>query len=336
MSTCTAPFDSGPRLCRICQSTPGAPGLRRCSRLIAESPLMKALMLRAGPIAAADAAIMILGETGTGKEVLARALHANSPRRAKPFVAVNVAALPAELLESELFGHSRGAFTGAAGSKQGLFEAAHGGTLLLDEMGEMPLPLQAKLLRVLQDGEVRRVGETRAFGVDVRVMCATHQALQAHVAQGRFRQDLYYRLKVFTLTMPPLRDRKEDILPLARCFLEAEGRPEMAFGPAARQALLAHRWPGNIRELASAVTHAAVLSGGSTIDVSALPEDIVNPPAEALPRGALRSLADVEQEHVLRVLEACGGRQQDAARILGVGRTTLWRKLRAYGIDPER
>lgn len=267
--------------------------------------------------------------------MLARALHANSARKAKPIVAVNVAAIPAELLESELFGHTRGAFTGASAARQGLFEVADGGTLLLDEIGEMPLPLQAKLLRVLQDGEVRRVGESRSFGVDVRIMCATHQKLQEHVAQGRFRQDLYYRLKVFALTVPPLRDRKEDILPLARCFLESQGHALKTFSPAARQALLAHRWPGNIRELSAATTHAAILSKAAVMDVDALPEEVLAPPKTSSSSDALRSLADVERDHIMRVLEACGGRHHDATRILGIGRTTLWRKLRAFGIDTE-
>ena len=182
---------------------------------------MRELFQRAARFAQNDAPVVILGESGTGKEVVARTLHANSPRAEKPFVAVNVAALPDELLESELFGHARGAFTGAHQAKEGLFEAAEGGTLFLDEIGELPLTLQAKLLRALQEGEVRRVGDTRAKEVDVRVVCATHRALAERVRQGQFREDLYYRLKVLSLRVPPLRDRPEDILPLARAFLAA-------------------------------------------------------------------------------------------------------------------
>lgn len=296
---------------------------------------MRALMLRAAPVAASDAPVIIRGESGTGKEVLARALHANSPRRDHPFLAVNVAALPAELLESELFGHVKGAFTGAAAPKRGLFEAAEGGTLLLDEIAEMPLALQVKLLRALQDGEIRRVGDTRPFSVDARIVCATNQDLSACVADRRFREDLYYRLRVFTLAIPPLRERQEDILPLARMFLEQEGHATGRFTAGARAVLETYRWPGNVRELANAVKHGAVLAGEDDVDVSHLPEEVTSPRAAAPRSAILRTLAEVEREHVLRVLEACGGRQVDAARILGVGRTTLWRKLRAFGIEVE-
>lgn len=219
-SPCLAPFENGPKLCSVCRFMTNAPGLRRCSKLVAESPAMRALMLRAAPIATSDAPIVIRGESGTGKEVLARALHANSPRKEMPFLAVNVAALPSDLLESELFGHVKGAFTGATSAKKGLFEAADGGTLLLDEIAEMPLVLQVKLLRALQDGEIRRVGDTRSFSVDVRIFCATHRDLRASIEQGRFREDLYYRLCVFNLLVPPLRERIADIMPLARMFLQ--------------------------------------------------------------------------------------------------------------------
>jgi transcriptional regulator of acetoin/glycerol metabolism len=173
--------------------------------------------------------------------------------------------------------------------------------------------------------------------VDVRIMCATHRELAAHVASGRFREDLYYRLKVFTLSLPPLRERKADIIPLARIFLEQQGHPEMTFGPAARAALLAHRWPGNIRELNAATTHAAVLSKAAVIEPAALPDDVLDPAVTSpAPSGAvMRTLADVEREHILRVLEGSGGRHHDAARVLGIGRTTLWRKLREYGIDVD-
>jgi transcriptional regulator with GAF, ATPase, and Fis domain len=217
---------------------------------------MRALLERTAPIAASDASVIILGESGTGKEIFARAIHANSNRSGGRFVAVNVAALPSELLESELFGHVRGAFTGASTLKRGLFEEADGGTLLLDEVAEMPLGLQAKLLRALQDGEVRRVGDTRAFSVDVRVLCATHQDLQARIAERLFREDLYYRLRVFTLNIPPLRERADDILPLARLFLSREGHATGCFTPAAERALAAHRWPGNVRELGNAMSSA--------------------------------------------------------------------------------
>ncbi len=295
---------------------------------------MHGLLARASSVAASDASVIILGESGTGKEIVARALHANSPRRAGAFVAVNMAALPAELLESELFGHARGAFTGANVLKRGLFEEASGGTLLLDEIAEMPLALQSKLLRVLQDGEVRRVGDTRAFSVDVRILCSTHEDIVARISEKLFREDLYYRLRVFTLTIPPLRDRAEDIAPLARMFLEREGHATQQFTPRALHALLAHRWPGNVRELGNAVKHGAVLAGEGDVDVEHLPDEVTRP-GRVPGRGedALASLAEVERAHVIRVLEACGGHQADAARVLGIGRTTLWRMLRDLGID---
>jgi two-component system response regulator HydG len=225
----------------------------------------------------------------------------------------------------------RGAFTGAASSKAGLFEAAHQGTLFLDEIAELPLELQPKLLRALQDGEIRRIGETRPFHVDVRVLCATHQELRQAVAERRFREDLYYRLKVFTLVVPPLRERGEDVLPLAQMFLEQEHHPTAKLTARAREALLRYPWPGNVRELANAVKHGAVLSGGRDVDVEHLPQEVLEPPRPAIAqKRLLRKLADVEREHVMAVLEACGGQQMQAARILGIGRTTLWRKLQSY------
>ena len=330
--TCQEPFDSGPGLCGICQLRPAVSGLKRCSRIVAESAAMQALLVKVAPIAATSASVIVLGETGTGKEVVARALHANSPRRSKPFVAVNVAALPGELLESELFGHAKGAFTGATSTKTGLFEEADGGSLFLDEIAEMPLGLQAKLLRVLQEGEIRRVGDTRVFGVDVRIVCATHRSLAQLVDQDRFRRDLYYRLKVFALSVPPLRERREDILPLARLFAEQCGRPDVRFTRRTRAALDAYAWPGTVRELANAIEHAVVLAGQADVDVEHLPEEVVATGKPSGPRatGVHRTLEEVEREHVLRVLDACGGNQVETARALGIGRNTLWRKLRAW------
>jgi two-component system response regulator HydG len=328
---CETPFSRGTELCKVCRLATGIEGLKRCSRIVAESPAMHELMLRAAAIAAADVAVILTGESGTGKEVLARALHANSPRRSKPFVAVNVAALPAELLESELFGHRKGAFTGAVATKEGLFEAAHGGTLLLDEIAEMPLALQAKLLRVLQEGEVRRVGDARAFSVDVRILCATHRDLERDVERGLFREDLYYRLNVFTLRVPALRDRREDILPLARAFADLEGH-EPGLAPEARAPLWSYHWPGNIRELQNAIKHGVVLSRGAPIEPAHLPAAVLAPRREARPP-LLRTLAEAERDHVLAVLEACGGNQVEASRVLQIGRNTLWRKLKAYRLD---
>lgn len=312
--------------CQTCGLMPDSG--RKESRVIVRSPCMETLLKRAARFAASDAPVAIRGETGTGKEVIARTLHASSSRAHQPFIAVNVAALPAELLESELFGHARGAFTGATTAKRGLFEEANGGVLFLDEIAEMPLPLQAKLLRVLQDGEVRRIGENRPFAVDVRILCATHRDLAAEVHRGVFREDLYYRINVLTLTVPPLRERREDIVPLARQFL-AEVAPSLrGFTQAAEHALERHAWPGNVRELRNAVQHGAALALGPRVDAVDLPDELGAAPTTAA--GTLRSLADVEREHVLRVLDACGGIQADAARVLGIGRNTLWRKVRSY------
>ena len=320
--------------CEVCGLLPLIETARGHSRIVARSPAMHALFRRVARFAAADAPVVILGESGTGKEVVARALHGNSSRRDRPFLAVNVAALPSELLESELFGHVRGAFTGASAAKRGLFEAADGGTLFLDEIAEMPLALQAKLLRVLQDGEVRRVGDTRSFGVDTRVVCATHRELGEQVRRGLFREDLYYRLKVLTVRVPPLRERGEDILPLAEQFLRDEGHLEVRVSPEAAQVLTAYGWPGNVRELASAVKHGVALGAGALIRPEDLPEELLRGTVRSRPESAreidLRSLLEVEREHILRVLDACQGSQAEAARVLGIGRNTLWRKLRRY------
>jgi len=296
---------------------------------------MQVLLKRVARFAANSAPVTILGETGSGKEVVARVLHGNSPRAKQPFVAVNVAALPAELLESELFGHAKGAFTGAAAARRGLFEAADQGTLFLDEIGEMPLPLQAKLLRALQDGELRRVGESETYAVDVRVVCATHRDLALLIREGAFRQDLLYRLKVLTIEMPALRERRDDILPLALHFLAEEKARARGFTTGARKMLLDYAWPGNVRELQNAVKHGAALASGAEVDAEDLPDELGRP-AHRQPDAAARSprslqtLGEMEHDHVLRVLEACGGSHSEAARVLGIARNTLWRKLQAY------
>ncbi len=331
LMVCSAPFEQG-RLCPTCleQQRP-KDGLKRCSRVVAESAAMRALLARARPIAASASPVVIQGESGTGKEVLARTLHVNSPRAFGPFVAVNVAALPEGLLESELFGHVKGAFTGAISDEPGLFKAASGGTLLLDEIVEMPRALQTKLLRTLQDGEVRPIGSTRSFKVDVRLLCASNVDLPKAVAEGRFREDLYYRLNVFRLVLPPLRERPEDVLPLARMFLSRQQHRSRRLTRGAERVLLRHGWPGNVRELANAVEHGAVMSEGADVDVQHLPESVVTARA---PNGSngIRPLADVEKEHILRALGAHDGNQARAARALGIGRTTLWRKLQDYAL----
>ncbi len=295
---------------------------------------MRSLLERAAPLCDTDASVVLQGETGTGKEVIARALHANGRRRGGPFVAVNVATLPAELLESELFGHVRGAFTGAVSTKKGLFEDASGGTLFLDEIAELPLPLQAKLLRVLQERELRRVGDARPITVDVRVLSASHRDLRAQVERGLFREDLFYRLKVFVLHLPPLRERPEDVLPLAEMFAARFAPGGARFSRAALDRLQRYPWPGNVRELGNAVEHALVLARGGEVEVAHLPEEVIGAPTSMRRSQAskveLRSLADVERAHVLAVLDACQGNQAEAARVLGIARNTLWRKLRDY------
>ena len=329
---CDTPFAASVKRCQACGVQ--TIGIHSCARYAARSPAMQAVLRRAEAIAQASAPVVLLGETGTGKEVLARALHVASPRAARPFVPVNCGAIPGELLESELFGHVRGAFSGAVADKLGLFEAASGGTLLLDEVADLPPVLQVKLLRVLQDGEVRRVGSNRSLSVDVRVMAATHKDLPRLVEAGLFRADLYYRIKVLSLRLPALRERGEDILPLARQFLELEHHPPRQLDRAAEELLARYPWPGNIRELSNAMRCASTLAGGPLIGPHHLPEEIALAPAPA-GGGALRRLADVEQEHILGVLRACQGVQADAAKILGIGRNTLWRKLREYG-EPAR
>jgi len=342
---CGSHFESGNSLCWVCQAGQG-PLVDPCARLVAASPTMSKVLRHASSIAASDAPVVILGETGTGKEVLARALHASGPRADRPFVAINCGAMPGELIESELFGHVRGAFSGAIAEKRGLFEEADGGTILLDEIAELSPAVQVKLLRVLQDGEVRRVGSNVVVSVKARVMAATHRDVGALVRSGAFREDLYYRLKVFSLALPPLRHRPEDILALAQEILVHLPGLACRFSPEAQRALLAHRWPGNIRELGNALRHAAALAQGECVELEHLPDDVVNvpaplpifvpdpPPTAPPPRAGreqvLEPLAEVERRHILAVVRASSGNQAEAARILGIARNTLWRKLEAY------
>ena len=335
-SNCSGPFDGGGRLCALCTRHP-TETLKPCVRLVAESATMRTLLERAGPVAASDAPVVILGETGSGKEVLARVLHASSPRADRAFVAVNCGAMPAELIESEFFGHVRGAFSGAVAEKRGLFEEAAGGTILLDEIADLPLPMQVKLLRVLQGGEVRRVGANRSSAVDVRVIAATHRDLGFLVKAGSFREDLYYRLKVFTFRLPPLRERVEDILPLAVDILVHLPGSAERFSPCAERALLDHSWPGNVRELGNAVRHAGALARGKCVELEDLPDELQrkvpllpDPPSLRPHPASLEPLAVVERRHILSVVAACGGNHAEAARVLGIARNTLWRKLEAY------
>jgi DNA-binding NtrC family response regulator len=306
--------------------------------LIAQSPAMQTVLDLVERVAPTDATLLILGESGTGKEVIAKAVHHASPRAARPFVAVNCGAVPETLLESELFGFTRGAFTGAVASKLGLFEEANGGTLLLDEIAEMPAALQVKLLRALQSGEIRRLGATQATTIDVRVIAATNRDLAAMIADGSFREDLFYRLNVIEVRLPPLRERREDIPALAEHFMaRAAGKlgREVRLSAEAVERLLRYPWPGNVRELENAIERAAILARGETVTPDDLPPHVAAAltlgPSPGLPRQT--TLAHAERSHILTTLERVGRNQSAAAEALGIGRTTLWRKLKEYGLD---
>lgn len=281
-----------------------------------------------------DVTVLLGGETGTGKELLARAIHYASPRAAQPFVEVNCAAIPANLLESELFGHERGSFTGAVAAKPGLFEQAHGGTLFLDEIGHMPIELQAKLLRALESREIRRVGGTTTRKVDIRLLAATHIDLGRAVRDKMFREDLYYRLNVVRLVLPPLRDRGADIDLLTDAFAaelaRRYGLPVPTAGPDVRAALRAHRWPGNVRELRNTIERALVLSKAGTLQVSVLDFGVALPEPEAVSNGALpfpADLATITRAAVEAMLDLCDGNKSAAARRLGISRPRLQRVL---------
>lgn len=288
-------------------------------------------------VAPTEATVLIQGESGTGKEVMARYVHNLSPRRDGPFLSINCGALPENLLESELFGHLKGSFTGAVRDKQGLFAAARGGSFFLDEVGEMPPALQVKLLRVLQEREAIPVGATEAVPLDVRIIAATNRDLEDEVRRGAFRSDLFYRLNVFALNLPPLRERQEDLVILVEAFLERmaseRGMPHKAFGSDALDALMVYDWPGNVRELENTIEHALVLARGDTIDVAALPERITRRRRETLlnerahPNPALEV---IERAYITWVLQSEGGNKTRAAEVLGIDPSTLYRKLSKY------
>jgi DNA-binding NtrC family response regulator len=310
--------------------------------MIGDSPAMQQLRDTIDKVAKADATVLITGESGTGKELVARALHFAGRRAGQAFVPVNCGALVGSLLDSELFGHVRGAFTGADATKRGLFVAADGGTLFLDEIGELPFELQPKLLRALQDGEIKPVGGTLATRVDARVIAATNRALDGATKAGTFREDLFYRLAVITLEVPPLRERPDDIAQLARHFaddaaLRAErGRLELT--DAAIAHLVAQPWPGNVRELENTIERAVILATGNLLDVVDVAARRAPTPPAALQTFSgdhVPSLDELERAHILRVLELCEGQKTKAAALLGINRTTLWKKLRQYGIEGE-
>lgn len=308
------------------------------SGMVVQSDAMRQVLDLARRVAQVDSTVLITGESGVGKERIARLIHEESARAAGPFIAINCGAVPETLLESELFGHARGAFTGATQDRPGLFEAANGGTLLLDEIGEVPPAMQVKLLRALQEREVRRVGENRGRPFNVRLLAATNRDLTEEIHAARFRQDLYYRLKVVEIRVPPLRDRRDDILPLARTFLAAiaakNGKGAMTFTPAAAQQLVRYAWPGNVRELENAVERATVLAAKNCINVEDLPEEVGLSVAEGFAPGDRRTLADVERDYITAVLKAEGGNRTKAAAALGIGAATLYRKLKSYGLAP--
>ena len=325
--------------------------------ILGQSAPMRELWELIRTIAPSEATVLVAGESGTGKELAARAVHGQSRRAAGPFVAVNCGALTETLLASELFGHEKGAFTGADRRHEGLFVRARGGTIFLDEIGEMPLAMQVKLLRVLQEREVLSVGGAKPEPVDVRVIAATNRDLARETAEGRFREDLYYRLNVVTLTMPPLRDREGDVELLARHFAarfaKANHKRLSGITPQALDALARYAWPGNVRELENVMERAVILMPGEHIDVRELPERLLRgaegPTARAAPppgaqatvpaetvatveRGArLPTLEEVEREVILRTLQSCGGNKSEAARVLGITRKTLHARLARYG-----
>jgi len=303
------------------------------ANIAGDSAAMRAVHDVIARTAAHDVPVLLRGESGTGKTVLARALHEQSPRRGHPFAVVNCPALSEELLASEMFGHVKGAFTGAVRDQPGRVEAAEGGTLFLDEVGEVPPSIQAKLLRFLQDKQFERVGETRTRVADVRIVAATNRDLDEAVRTGHFREDLLFRLNVVEVTVPPLRERREEILPLARSFLaffaRAARRAPPHLSPEAEKAFLAYAWPGNVRELRNAIERAVILSPAQVLQPQAFPERIAQTATSVPQLGGDFTVDQVEREHILRVL-ARAKTQEEAAHVLGVDASTLWRKRKKY------
>jgi DNA-binding NtrC family response regulator len=321
-------------------------GEAAADELLGTSPQIARVRQRIVSIAASDAPVLVLGDSGTGKELVARRIHDLGARRARPFVAINCAAFPETLLEAELFGHERGAFTGALKRREGRFKAAHGGTLFLDEIAEIPPAAQVKLLRVLEEGVVEPLGTDEPMPVDVRIVSATHRNLKERIAAGSFREDLYYRLNVLDVVLPPLRERRGDLPVLVGHFLRLltpEGEQAPAVGARAWAAVANYGWPGNVRELKHAVEHAVVLArarAAREIGVEDLPDDVAARAAPALhsaPEEPLHPLAQAlqhfEREYLARALALTDGRRSDAAKRLGISRKSLWKKLRAHGLS---
>lgn len=311
--------------------------------VIGNSPAMHAVVARLRQIAPTSATVLITGESGSGKELVAKALHNNSPRRYKPFVPLNCAALSEHILESELFGHIRGAFTGADRERKGWFEHANGGTLFLDEVGDIPLSTQVKLLRALESGEIVRVGTSDPVKVNVRLISATNRDLTEAITSGTFRQDLYHRLKVVSVKLPPLRQRREDLPLLIDFFLKefatSHGKGLATITPATRKALMAHPWPGNVRELKNTIESMVVIDSDGVLDVDDLTEDIQSataPVGEAAAGGQSslvgHSLEEIERYYIAETLKVTNGNREEAAKLLGIGERTLYRKIKEYAI----
>jgi DNA-binding NtrC family response regulator len=303
--------------------------------LIGHSRLMAEIYKTIARVAVGKSTVLIQGESGTGKELVARLIHAHSDRSQKPFLAINCAAVPEQLLESELFGYSKGAHSTATADKPGLFELASGGTLLLDEVGDMSLTLQAKLLRVLEDAETRRLGDTRTVRTDVRLIASTNQDLERRIKEDKFRSDLYYRLNVVSLTLPPLRDRKEDIPALVDYFIRkysaSAKKNVQEAAPEVLERFQAYAWPGNVRELENVIERAVILNAKSRIMLEDLPDILRSAPA-----GPSLSLEEMERRHIVQVLQETKGNVKAAAAVLGIDRKTLYRKTAEYGIDIVR
>jgi DNA-binding NtrC family response regulator len=307
-------------------------------RLVGSSPSIRRVVQLIEKVAPTDSTVLVCGASGTGKELVARALHSNSPRHDRPLVTINCAALQETLLESELFGHEKGAFTGAVQAKRGLVEVAEGGTLFIDEIAEMAPGLQAKLLRVLENGAYRRVGGTQEIHADVRVVAATNKTLEEEVKTGRFREDLYYRLNVLTIALPPLRERRQDIPELVEHFLSTRqlGPTRYRVQPEALEVLVQHDWPGNVRELANVLERAQILAEEHVITLDDLPEGLVEKPSAPRAAGAdPRHLREVERRHVWEVLEQEKGNKVRAAKVLGISRRALYRLIEKHGLEKE-
>ncbi|MFQ5847017.1 MAG: sigma-54-dependent transcriptional regulator [Candidatus Methylomirabilales bacterium] len=307
--------------------------------IVAKSVKLQKVLETASQVAKTDATVLIQGESGTGKEVIARAIHAWSPRAGRPFIAIDCATLPESLLESELFGHVKGAFTGALGAKKGLFEEGDGGTIFLDEVGGMPPSTQAKLLRVLQEQVIRRVGSTTPVRIDIRILAATNQDLKGLVENGTFREDVYYRLNGIVLPIPPLRERREDVIALATHFLklfgQRLGRKVKGISSEAMEGLVGYAWPGNVRELEKAIERAVVLGRSELLMPDDLPPSLLGQgDLKSSPPGRRMTLAELEEGRILSALYDHGWNQTKAAEELGISRTTLWRKLKEYQITP--